>query len=90
MRSTASVIVTCAALALSGCDLNQMVDAKVEAKAREYFPLAEVSHPQHDILLIKTHVGNISEKFAAQVMATLIQKTAKIWRWVSASQESGC
>jgi hypothetical protein len=57
----------------TGCDLSQMVDSKVQAKAREYFPLAEVSHPRRDILTIKTHLGNITEKFAAQVMANLIK-----------------
>lgn len=59
-------------VALTGCKPSDLADGNVLPQVRIYFPLAEISHPRQDILTVNTHVDNVSEMFAAKVMAQLI------------------
>jgi len=70
-------IVTCAVLALTGCDFTQMVDSQVLEKVRAYFPAAEIRHVSHNHQLqIVTHLSGGSEEFYSQVMTKFLQEHA--------------
>src|SRR5215467_6892209 len=60
------------ALFLSGCDISDMVDGNILPTARAFFPAAQINHPRRDIIEINTHVSNVTEAFAQQVMAKLV------------------
>lgn len=59
------------ALLSTGCE---MVDSQMVAQMREYFPLAEIAHPQPDVLVIHTHLANLTEKFAEETVATMLRQ----------------
>lgn len=59
-------------LLLTGCAPADFADNNVVGQARQYFPLADVSHPQPGILQVNTYASNVSEMFAAKVMSQLI------------------
>jgi hypothetical protein len=61
-----------AALLLTACDPTSMVDSSVQKQMQQYFPAAEISHPRRNMLVIQTHVSNITELFAAEVMKKVI------------------
>ena len=70
-------IVTCAALALTGCDFSQMVDSQVLEKVQEYFPGAEIRHISHNNQLqIVTHLSGGTEKFYSEVMTKFLRDHA--------------
>jgi hypothetical protein len=73
LKKLAAATIACGTLMLTGCELGGMVDSKIEAKAREYFPTAEVVHPTKNVLQIDTRLS-ITEKFAAKVMGELIRQ----------------
>lgn len=57
----------------TSCNPINMIDSNVQAKAQEYFPVADVAHPNRGELQIVTHVGNVSELFTAKVMGQLVR-----------------
>lgn len=61
-------------LVFTGCELNEMVDSQILQQVREYFPMAELSHPKPDMLVIQTHLANLTEKFAEETTATILQR----------------
>jgi hypothetical protein len=62
------------ALCLTGCEV---VDSKILAGCREYFPQTEIKHPRRDILHIETHVGNVSQRFVAKTFQAMHAERGK-------------
>lgn len=58
-------------LIFTGCEA---VDSQIQERLRQYFPLAEISHPRPDVFFIDTHAQNASEKFWAQAVATMLRQ----------------
>jgi thiol-disulfide isomerase/thioredoxin len=68
-------VVTCFSfLTITGCEL---VDSQVLEKTRAYFPAAEIIKPNAGLLHIETHVGNLSEKFIAEVFVKMRQENGR-------------
>ena len=56
---------------LGGCD---MVDSQMLEQLHQYFPAAEVTHPDPTSLRIETHLSGLTEQFAEKVVAQLLRE----------------
>lgn len=57
-------------LLFTGCE---MVDSQMLTQLQEYFPLAELTHPDPQTLAVDTHLTNLTEKFAKETFSTLLR-----------------
>ena len=61
-------------LPLAGCSPDDIADPNLQPKLNEYFTASEISHDQANVLLIRTHLTNITEKLGAVLMAQVLRE----------------